>query len=139
MFQRIFGKSTKNQSVSPSLSTLSASPRQTSDPKQTFSKVFRWRRPKDYSREPTTVEVVGSFTDWRPVPLTQDRTMDAWHVTLRDVQGNRTHHYVILVDGQPVLDHSCDGLAEPLGPEEERYQLMTHRGPRVCMLFGQTK
>lgn len=65
--------------------------------------------------------------------------MDAWHVTLRDVQGNRTHHYMILVDGEPVYDQTCDGLAVPLGPQEERYQIMTTRGPRVFMLFGQTK
>jgi hypothetical protein len=43
------------------------------------------------------------------------------------------------VDGQPIRDQHCDGLAVPHGPQEEQYQLMTDRGPRVLMLFSQAK
>lgn len=46
---------------------------------------------------------------------------------------------MLLLDGQPVYDHTCDGLAVPRGPHEERFQLMTDKGPRVMMLFAQTK
>ena len=49
---------------------------------QTFSKVFRWRLPAGQMHEPKTVEVVGSFTHWQPVPLVRDSVLDAWHVTL---------------------------------------------------------
>ena len=109
------------------------------DRRQTFSKVFRWRLPDGHTKEPSTVELVGSFNHWQKVPLTRDSVLDAWHVTLHHIQGNKTHHYMILVDGQPVYDKNCDGLAVPHGPLEERYQLATDRGPRVFMLFAQTK
>jgi hypothetical protein len=65
--------------------------------------------------------------------------LDAWHVTLHHIEGNRTHHYMLLVDGKPVQDKNADGLAIPHGPQEEEYQLMTGRGPRLFMLFAQTK
>jgi len=107
--------------------------------RQTFSKVFRWRLPDGQTHDPATVEVVGSFTHWQKVPLIRDGVLDAWHVTLHHLQGNRTHHYMLLLDGKPTYDKTCDGLAVPRGPEEERYQVMTERGPRVMMLFAQTK
>jgi hypothetical protein len=107
--------------------------------KQTFSKVFRWRLPDGQTKEPALVEVVGSFNHWQKVAMNRDSVLDAWHVTLHHIQGNKTHHYMILVDGQPVQDRNCDGLAIPHGPVEERYQLMTDRGPRVFMLFAQAK
>jgi hypothetical protein len=107
--------------------------------KQTFSKVFRWRLPDGQTQEPATVEVVGSFTHWQKVPLIRDGVLDAWHVTLHHIEGNRTHHYMLLVDGKPVQDKNADGLAIPHGPQEEEYQLMTGRGPRLFMLFAQTK
>lgn len=107
--------------------------------RQTFSKVFRWRLPDGQTHEPATVEVVGSFTHWQKVPLLRDGALDAWHVSLHHLQGNRTHHYMVLVDGKPTYDKTCDGLAVPRGPEEERYQIMTEKGPRVMMLFAQTK
>jgi hypothetical protein len=110
-----------------------------SERKQTFSKVFRWRLPEGQTRAPASVEVVGSFTRWQKVPLTHDRVLGTWHVTLHQIQNNRTHHYMILVDGKPVYDRNNDGLAVPRGPEEERYQIMTDKGPRVFMLFAQTK
>jgi hypothetical protein len=107
--------------------------------KQVFSKVFRWRRPDGHTREPVSVEVAGSFTNWQKVPLTRDGAPDAWQVTLHDIRNHRTHHYMILVDGKPAYDRYNDGLAIPHGPEEERHQIMTDKGPRVFMLFAQTK
>lgn len=107
--------------------------------RQTFSKVFRWRLPDGQMKDPQTVEVVGSFTHWQRVPLVRDGVLDAWHVTLHHIQGNRTHHYMLLVDGKPTYDKTCDGLAVPRGSDEERFQVMTDRGPRVLMLFAQTK
>jgi hypothetical protein len=106
---------------------------------QTFSKVFRWRLPDGQTHEPATVEIVGSFTHWQKVPMQRDSAVDAWHTTIHHVPGNRTHHYMFLVDGKPAHDKDCDGLAVPRGPQEEQYQLMTDRGPRVFMLFAQTK
>lgn len=106
---------------------------------QTYSKVFRYRLPDGHTREPERVEVVGSFTHWKPVPLVRDGRLDAWHVTIHHIPGNRTHHYMLLVDGQPTYDKTCDGLAVPRGFEEEQYQLQTDKGPRVLMLFAQTR
>ena len=68
-----------------------------------------------------------------------DKPTQTWHVTMRDVGSNRTHHYVLLVDGKPTFDKTCDGLSAPHGPHEERWQIETHKGPRVMMLFGQAK
>ena len=113
--------------------------RDSADRRQTYSKVFRWRLPDGQTHDPTTVEVVGSFSHWQKVPLIRDGVLDAWHVTLHHIEGNRTHHYMILVDGKPSYDKTCDGLAVPHGYQEEQYQLMTDRGPRVFMLFAQTK
>jgi hypothetical protein len=107
--------------------------------RQTYSKVFRWRPLKGQTLAPAAVEVAGTFTGWEKVPLMRDGVMDAWHVTLHNLQCGRMHHYMLLVDGQPVRDKHCDGLAVPHGPQEEQYQLMTDRGPRVLMLFAQTK
>ncbi len=107
--------------------------------KQTFSKVFRWRLPDGQTTEPKKVEIVGSFTNWQPVEMTRDGKLDAWHVTMHHIPGNQTHHYMLLIDGQPTFDKTCDGLAVPHGFQEEQYQLQTERGPRVLMLFAQTK
>jgi len=106
---------------------------------QVFSKVFRWRLPDGQTKEPSTVEVVGSFTHWQRVALIHDGKVDSWHATLHHIQGNRTHHYMLLVEGEPTYDHNCDGLAVPHGTQEERYQLATDKGPRVLMLFAQTR
>lgn len=107
--------------------------------KQVYSKVFRWRLPDGHTTEPKTVEILGSFSHWQKVPLERDGKLDAWHVTLHHIPGNRTHHYMLLVDGQPTFDKSCDGLAVPHGFQEEQYQLQTDKGPRVLMLFAQAK
>lgn len=119
----------------PELSAL----RRPAGPQQTFSKVFRWRAPDGRPERPASVEVVGSFTQWQKVPLTREHNLDGWQVTVHQIPGHRTHHYMILVDGQPVFDSACDGLAVPAGPHEAQYQVMTDKGPRVMMLFAQTK
>jgi hypothetical protein len=108
-------------------------------PKPTYAKVFRWRLPEGRTQEPATVEIVGTFTNWQKVPLVCERKQHAWHVTIHNVPAHKTHHYMLLVDGQPAHDKNSDGLAVPHGPQEERYQLMTSRGPRLFMLFAQTK
>jgi len=110
-----------------------------SDKPQTFTKVFRWRLPAGQTQEPATVEVVGTFTKWQKVPLVRDLALPLWQVTLHDVLCNRTHHYMLLVDGKPVRDEHCDGHAIPRSAQEAQYQLMTPRGPRVLMLFAQAK
>jgi hypothetical protein len=106
---------------------------------QTFSKIFRWRLPDGQTEAPGIVEVVGSFTHWQKVPLHRDSAMDSWHVAMHHIQGNKTHHYMLLVDGKPTYDKTCDGLAVPRGADEEKYQVATDKGPRVMMLFAQTK
>jgi hypothetical protein len=106
---------------------------------QSYSKVFRWRLPDGQTQAPATVEIAGGFNHWQKVPLQRDSAQDAWHVTLHNLQCGRMYHYMLLVDGQPVRDKHCDGMAVPHGAQEEQYQLMTDRGPRVLMLFAQTK
>ena len=107
--------------------------------RQTYSKIFRWQLPEGQTQEPATVEVAGTFTNWEKVPLVRDGVMGAWHVTLDNLPCTRMHHYMLLVDGQPVRDKQCDGLAVPHGPQEAKFQLLTDRGPRVLMLFSQVK
>ena len=104
-----------------------------------FSKVLRYRLPDGQTDEPTTVEVVGSFNNWERVPLQRDGKLDSWHATIHHIPGNKTHHYMLLIDGKPTLDPASDGLAVPHGPEEDRYAVTTARGPRVLMMFAMTK
>ncbi|MFM1944493.1 MAG: hypothetical protein RI897_3475 [Verrucomicrobiota bacterium] len=106
---------------------------------QVFAKVFRWRLPDGEAEEPKSVELAGTFTHWQKVSLTRDAKVDAWHVTIHHIPGNRTHRYMLLVDGKPYIDKNCDGLAAPHGSQEERYQILTEKGPRVLMLFAQTR
>jgi hypothetical protein len=105
----------------------------------TYTKVFRWRLPDGHTEAPRSVEVAGSFNHWQRVPMSRDSVLDAWHITIHHIPGNKTHHYMIFVDGKPVHDKHCDGLAIPHGPLEEQSAMQTERGPRVFMLFGQTK
>lgn len=106
---------------------------------QTYTKVFRWRLPDGTTAEPKSVEVVGSFNHWQRVPLQRDGKLDSWHATIHHIPGNRTHHYMLLLDGKPAYDRNCDGLAVPHGMQEETFALQTPRGPRVFMMFAQTK
>jgi hypothetical protein len=46
---------------------------------------------------------------------------------------------MLLADGKPVEDTHCDGMAVPAGAQELQYAIPTARGPRVFMLFSQTK
>jgi len=107
--------------------------------KLTFTKIFRWRLPNGQTEEPAMVEVVGTFTGWQKVPLIYDRAMRSWHVTLPNIPGNRTHHYMLLADGKPVEDTHSDGMAIPTGAQELQFAIVTTRGARVFMLFSQTK
>ena len=121
--------------MSPATSPM----RSQGDRKQTYSKVFRWRLPDGHTQDPASVEVVGSFTHWQRVPLMRDGKLDAWHVTLHHIEGNKTHHYMLLVDGNPAHDKNCDGFAVPHGYQEEQYAIPTDKGPRVFMLFAQAR
>ena len=105
----------------------------------TFSKIFRWQPSDPQAPTPTSVELAGSFTDWRVVALTRDAVTNTWQVTLHGISGNRTHRYMLLVNGEPTQDKNYDGLAVSEGFEEQQYQLMTTRGPRIFLLFAQTK
>lgn len=107
--------------------------------KPVYSKVFRWTAPPELPQPPQTVEVIGTMTDWRKVPLLYDNKTHGWHAMIQNIPGNKTHHYMLLVDGKPTQDKNCDGLAMPQGAMEEQYAITTARGPRVFMLFAQTK
>jgi len=104
-----------------------------------YSKVFRWRLPDGRTEHPQTVEIVGSFTRWQKIPLMRDGALDAWHITVHSIPAHKTHHYMLLVDGKPAHDKTCDGMAIPHGFDEEQYAIQTDRGPRVFMMFAQTK
>lgn len=115
------------------------SPRSSGSPgRAVYSKVFRWRLDGG-GAAPERVEIVGSFTDWRPVALMLDPISNAWQATIHEIPGNKTHHYMMLANGEPVADKQCDGIAPPMGMQEERYAIQTPRGPRVYMLFAQAK
>ena len=117
-----------------------AAPREsTSAHAPTFSKIFRWQPSDPRAPIPASVELAGSFTEWYKVALTRDVFTNTWQVTLHGIPGNQTHRYMLLVNGEPTQDKNCDGLAAPQDADEQRYQLMMARGPRVFLLFGQTK
>jgi len=131
---------TKNGSNDASTATAPSRPDSELGEQRTgFTKVFRWPVPAEQTAQPTTVEVVGSFSDWHRVPLAYDKPTRTWIATLNSIPGNHTHRYVILVDGKPTYDKTCDGLAAPQSPAEARWQIETPRGPRVMLLFAQTK
>jgi hypothetical protein len=104
-----------------------------------FTKVFRWPVPAEQTPQPAIVEVVGSFNGWRKVPLSYDSPTRTWQLALTNIEGNRTHRYVILVDGKPSYDKTCDGLTTPQTPDETKWGIPTPRGSRIMLLFGQTK
>ena|ERR1043165_1823230 len=141
MFGNYFSKKPPQKGPSAIRETPVSPIRQRDDreQRQSFSKVFRWRLPDGHDEAPKLVEIAGSFTRWQRVPLHRDSVLDAWHATIHHIPGNKTHHYMLLVDGKPTYDKTCDGLAVPHGFDEERFQLATDKGPRVLMLFSQTK
>lgn len=108
------------------------------DPRDTYARVFRFK-PCKTKGHPSSVEIIGSFTRWQTVSLTHDPVQGTWSVTIQGIPGKKTHHYMLLVDGQPVHDPACDGLALPMGFDEEQVALTTPKGPRVLMMFAQTK
>jgi hypothetical protein len=105
----------------------------------TFSKIFRWQPEQPGGPMPVRVEVAGSFNGWKPVIMKRDRVSGVWQAALHDLPGNRTHTYMILVNGRPVPDKHAEGLAIPHNDEEKSHALTTARGPRVFMLASQTK
>jgi hypothetical protein len=113
--------------------------RRREDPRDTYARVFRWKIPPDFGEAPVSVEIVGSFTRWQTVSLTHDPVQDTWTVTIEGIPGKRTHHYVLLINGKPAYDPSCDGFAMPQGFDEEQFAVQTEKGPRVLMLFSQAK
>jgi 1,4-alpha-glucan branching enzyme len=129
------GSSTRFQSLSGQVAHHRSAPYRG----PTFSKVFRWQAPDPQSPLPNSVEVVGSFTDWCVRALKRDANTNTWQLTLHGIPGNRTHRYMLLVNGEPVQDRNAEGLAMPEGFSEQQYQLMTPRGPRVFLLFAQAK
>jgi hypothetical protein len=109
------------------------------EPRFGFTKVFRWPVLAGQTPQPMTVEVIGSFSGWRKVPLSYDPPSRTWQIMLNNVEGNRTHRYVMLVDGKPSYDKTGDGLAAPQTPDEAKWQIATPKGSRVMLLFAQTK
>jgi hypothetical protein len=104
-----------------------------------FTKIFRWQTEKPGGPLPVRVEIAGSFTDWQKKPLKYDRANGIWQLTLENIPGHCTHNYMLLVNGRPTHDKNSDGLAIPHTEQEKAHQLDTPRGPRVFMLFSQTK
>ncbi len=104
----------------------------------TFSKVFRWQTEKP-GPQPVSVAVAGTFNEWKPVPLKFDPLNGNWQLTLHDIPGNTTHHYMLLANGKPANDKNADGLAVPHTDAEKQFAFTTPRGPRVFVLFSQTK
>jgi hypothetical protein len=129
-----------SQAVRPSLpqSGSASQSQRRQDPRDTYARVFRWKPAAEFAR-PTRVEIVGSFTRWQTVTLTHDAVQNAWTITIDGIAGKKTHHYMLLIDGKPVFDPACDGFACPQGFDEEQFALETEKGPRVLMLFSQTK
>jgi len=112
---------------------------ETGEQRTGFTKAFRWQVPAGQTSQPKTVEVVGSFSGWRKVPLSYDPPTKTWQLILNDIEGNRTHRYVVLVDGKPTYDKTCDGLTAPGSPDEAKWQIATPKGYRVMLLFAQAK
>jgi hypothetical protein len=104
-----------------------------------FSKIFRWQAENPTGPQPVSVAVAGTFSNWQKLPLRFDRPNLIWQLTLNDIPGNCTHNYMLYVNGKPASDKHSDGLAIPHTAEEKEHALVTPRGPRVFMLFSQTK
>jgi 1,4-alpha-glucan branching enzyme len=103
-----------------------------------FSKIFRWQTEQP-GPQPVSVAVVGTFNNWQKAPLKFDRAHGIWQLALHDIPGNTTHNYMLLVNGKPAKDKFADGLAVPHTEAEKQHALETPRGPRVFVLFSQTK
>jgi hypothetical protein len=104
-----------------------------------FTKIFRWQAENPAGPQPVSVAIVGSFNGWQKLPLRFDRTNAIWQLTVEGIPGNCTHNYMLLVNGKPAPDKNSDGFAIPQTAQEKQFALETPRGPRVFMLFSQTK
>ena len=139
MFDSLFGKKPPQKGAPISWEPRSpVAQNKPQDRSASYSRAFRWRLPDGRTNHPQTVEIVGSFTGWKKVQLMRDGALDAWHITLHNIPAHKTHHYMLLVDGQPTQDKNCDGMAVPHGFDEEQFTIQTDRGPRVFMMFAQT-
>ena len=138
----IEGSSLRYDSDSPALDFAAdavALRKKTSERIPRFSRVFRWQPSGPVVPIPDSVQVAGSFTEWQGVAMKREAATKTWQLTLHDIPGNQTHRYMLLVNGEPAYDKHCDGLAVPEGFEEQPYQFMTPRGPRIFLLFSQSK
>ena len=138
-FTSFFGRTHSSKAAPIMQEARPVSPLRRNEPndrKPVYSKVFRWRLPDGQTKEPQTVEIVGSFNHWQRTALHRDGVLDAWHVTVHHIPGNKTHHYMLLLDGEPAPDKTCDGFAVPHGHQEERYAIASDKGPRVFMMFA---
>ena len=135
---KLFSKGAKPAPVNPA-PVVAASMARTVDRKATYSKVFRYSPAHGHDHQPTHIEIVGSFTNWHPVSMQRNPQDHTWQVTVDGIEGNKTHHYMLLVNGHPHNDKMCDGYAVPHGDIEHRYSITTPRGPRLFLLFAQAK
>lgn len=64
-----------------------------------------------FHRAPNAERVclIGDFNEWQPAATVMERMQDGcWTVSLELTHGY--HHYLFLVDGQPVLDPNATGI-----------------------------
>lgn len=73
--------------------------------------------------EATAVSLLGSFSDWKPVPMLRDKS-GTWRAELDLPVG--VYEYIYLIDGQPLLP-----------PEAERYQDDGFGGRNGVLIVGE--
>ena len=134
---KLFSKAAVPAPTKPAIA-VSMAPRP-GDRKACYSKVFRYSAAHGHDHQPTHVEIVGSFTNWRPISMSLNPQDHNWQVNIEGIESNKTHHYMLLVNGHPHNDKMCDGYAVPHGDIEHRYSITTPRGQRLFLLFAQAK
>jgi hypothetical protein len=139
LFSKVAAPATAKASAPASVSMSSAMMARAGDRKATYSKVFRFSPPHGPDHQPERVEIVGSFTNWHPISMQRNPQDHSWQANISGIEGNKTHHYMLLVNGHPHNDKMCDGYAVPHGDIEHRYSITTPRGPRLFLLFAQAK
>ena len=86
---------------------------------------------------------VGTIASFRVGAPEAEVLAREFYPTLREADlmslPNHCMYVKLLVDGQPTNDKNCDGYAVPHGLNEEQFAMQTPRGPRLFMLFAQTK
>jgi len=136
---KMMGRGPKPAAPAVAMSVPSAMSRNQNDRKAVYSKVFRYSPAHSHDHDLQRVEIVGSFTNWHPVSMTLNPRDHTWQVTIDGIEGNKTHHYMLLANGHPTNDKMCDGYTVPHGDIEHRYSMTTPRGPRLFLLFAQAK